>query len=122
MNYSYIFKYWITILLVGPLILFTYSFFKSEIIDYTFQLEVFSIFLLFSILFALPTVITSIGFFYFLDKREVKTSIIKAIIIITTVIGTFLTLFIVSSDIALEYSILYSIIAILSGAIYTLKR
>ncbi|WP_146194104.1 hypothetical protein [Brumimicrobium oceani] len=122
MNYSYIFKYWITILLVSPLVLFTYSLFKSDIIDYTFQLEVFLIFLLFSFLFALPTIITSTGLFYFLEKREVNTSVIKALIIAITVLGTFLTLFLVSKDIALEYSILYSIMAILSGTIYTLKR
>ncbi|PKR81596.1 hypothetical protein CW751_03465 [Brumimicrobium salinarum] len=121
MNYSYFFKYWITILLVSPVLLFTYSLLSSDKIDITFQLEAFSIFLIFSILFALPTVIISIGFFYFLNKKEIKTSFIKAIIITVTVLGTFLTLFLISSDIAFEYSVFYSIIAILSGAVYTLR-
>lgn len=122
MKYSYLFKHWITTLVLSPLLLFIYSFFQSKIYDFTYQLEVFLIFLLFSTLFALPTVFISFVLFYFLVKKRVQISIVKLVIIFTTIIGAFLTLFIISNTIAVEYSIVYSIVAILSGTLFKIKR
>src|SRR5690554_1483845 len=130
MKYSFLFKHWITTLVLSPLLLFIYSFFQSELYDFYDHLEVFFIFLLFSTLFALPistlfalpTVFISFVLFYFIDKKRVQISIVKFVIILTTIIGTFLTLYIVSNTIAVEYSIVYSIVAILSATLFKIKR
>lgn len=122
MKYSYLLKHWFTTLLVSPLLLFIYSFVKTEIYDFTDQLEVFIIFLMFSILFALPTIIISIILFYNFSKKESPTTVLKVVVILTTVIGTSLTLFIISNTVAVEYSVVYSLVAILSGALLKVKR
>jgi len=122
MKYSYLLKHWFTTLLVSPLLLFIYSFVKTEIYDFTDQLEVFIIFLMFSILFALPTIIISIILFYNFSKKESPTTVLKVVVILTTVIGTSLTLFIISNTVAVEYSVVYSLVAILSGAFLKVKR
>jgi|SRR5690554_164158 len=122
MKYSFLFKHWITTLVLSPLLLFIYSFFQSELYDFYDHLEVFFIFLLFSTLFALPTVFISFVLFYFIDKKRVQISIVKFVIILTTIIGTFLTLYIVSNTIAVEYSLVYSIVAILSATLFKIKR
>lgn len=122
MKYSFLFKHWITTLVLSPLLLFIYAFFQSELYDFYDQLEVFFIFLLFSTLFALPTVFISFVLFYFLDKKRVQISIVKLVIILTTIVGAFLTWFIISNTIAVEYSIVYSIVAILSATLFKIKR
>jgi len=122
MKYSYLLKHWFTTLLVSPLLLFIYSFVKTEIYDFTDQLEVFIIFLMFSILFALPTIIISIILFYNFSKKESPTTVLKVVVILTTVIGASLTLFIISNTVAVEYSVVYSLVAILSGAFLKVKR
>src|SRR5690554_5703015 len=109
MNYSYLIKHWITTLTFSSLFIFIYSFFQEETYDLSYQLEIFFIFLLFSSLFALPTIIILFLLFHFLIKKSVQSSIIKLVIILTTVFGTFLTLYIISNSIAVEYTIVYSI-------------
>src|SRR5690554_5192522 len=118
MNYSYLIKHWITTLTFSSLFIFIYSFFQEETYDLSYQLEIFFIFLLFSSLFALPTIIISFLLFHFLIKKSVQSSIIKLVIILTTVFGTFLTLYIISNSIAVEYSI----VGVLSAGLYKLRN
>nr|WP_299205618.1 hypothetical protein [uncultured Brumimicrobium sp.] len=122
MNYSYLIKHWITTLTFSSLFIFIYSFFQEETYDLSYQLEIFFIFLLFSSLFALPTIIISFLLFHFLIKKSVQSSIIKLVIILTTVFGTFLTLYIISNSIAVEYTIVYSIVGVLSAGLYKLRN
>ncbi|HLV43278.1 MAG TPA: hypothetical protein VKY37_13435 [Brumimicrobium sp.] len=122
MNYSYLLKHWITTLFGSLLLLFIYSYLESEFYDFSYQMEVHLIFLLFSTVFALPTVIISLGLFYILDKRGASTKLVKAVIILTTILGTFFTLFIIFSGVQIEYTSLYSCLAILSGGCFKLER
>ncbi len=123
MNWSYIFKHWGCTLLLGTMILTLVSGFKflspSEIGD---AFAWFSIYLIFSIIYSIPTLIIYLLVFYGLINRNIDSKWIKLILISVTIAGITLTTSLIDSDKLESLTIYYSLSAVVTGILLKFER
>lgn len=123
MKWSYIFKHWGSTLLLGTTILTLVSGFKflspSEIGN---ALAWFTIYLIFSIIYSIPTLIIYLLVFYGLINRNIDSKWIKLILISVTIAGITLTTSLIDSDKLESLTIYYSLSAIVTGVLLKFER
>lgn len=123
MKRTYLFGHWALTLLLAPV--------TSQVIQYIFRrnfhqvvglLEVYPFTILFSIAFSLPTYLVYMICFYFLSKHEVSFVISKAVLILVSVLGIYITQTIISGTMSQQIIIAYSVTSIIVGLVLSLKE
>lgn len=116
MRWSYVFKHWGSTLLLGTTILTLVSGFKflspSEIGN---ALAWFTIYLIFSIIYSIPTLIVYLLVVYLLVGKNIDSRWIKFILIFVTIVGITLTSSLIDSDLLMNLSIYYSLSSVVMG-------
>ncbi|MDF2476738.1 MAG: hypothetical protein K0S24_2221 [Sphingobacterium sp.] len=120
MRWSYVFKHWAsTILLTSILLPIFTGFARHKIFD---ELWLFPYILVGGTLFSLPTLFIYIITFHILNHYKVEIKWIKTILISITLIGIYLTSYLLNNGINLEFVLTYSAIAIVSGVLFQVER
>jgi len=123
MKWSYILKHWGCTLLLGTTILTLVSGFKflspSEIGN---ALVWFTIYLIFSIIYSIPTLIIYLLVFYGLINRNIDSKWIKLILISVTIAGITLTTSLIDSDKLESLTIYYLLSAIVTGVLLKFEK
>ena len=122
MRWSYLFKHWGATLLLGPFMLLIQQFIYSAYFDLSGFIESYILLVGFSFLFSIPTFICCVILFNYLIDKEIGVKNAKLLIISTTVFGVFLSFLIIFGSVSLEFSIGYSVAAIISGMMFKLKK
>ncbi|APU97137.1 hypothetical protein BV902_12900 [Sphingobacterium sp. B29] len=123
MKWSYILKHWGCTLLLGTTILTLVSGFKflspSEIGN---ALVWFTIYLIFSTIYSIPTLIIYLLVFYRLINSNIDSKWIKLILISVTIAGITLTTSIIDSDMLENLTIYYSLSAVVTGILLKFRK
>jgi len=123
MRWSYVFKHWGSTLLLGTTILTLVSGFKflspSEIGN---VLAWFTIYLIFSIIYSIPTLIIYLLVFYRLINRNIDSKWIKFILISITIIGITLTTLLIDFSSLKNLTIYYSISSVVTGILFKIQK
>lgn len=123
MKWSYILKHWGSTLLLGTTILTLVSGLKflspSEIGN---ALAWFTIYLVFSIIYSIPTLIIYLLVFYGLINRNIDSKWIKLILISVTIAGITLTTSLIDSDKLESLTIYYSLSSVVAGVLLKFER
>lgn len=116
MKRTYVFGHWGLTLLLAP--------FTSHAIQYVCLpnpnqlsdlLEVYPIFLLFSIAFSIPTLLVYFICFYLLLKNDINATISKFVLIVISVLGVYITQTIIKGSMSQDIIIAYSVTSIIVG-------
>lgn len=123
MRWSYIFKHWGSTLLLGTTILTLVSGFKflspSEIGN---ALAWFVIYLIFSIIYSIPTLIIYLLVFYGLNNRNIDSKWIKFILITITITGITLTTLLIDFSSLKNLTIYYSLSSLVTGILFKIQK
>jgi len=123
MNWSFTFKHWGGTLLLGTTILTLVSGFKflspSEIWN---TLAWFIIYLIFSVLYSIPTLVVYLLVVYLLIGRNIDSKWIKFILIFVTIAGITLTTLLIDSDSLENLTIYYSLSSIITGTLLKFEK
>ncbi len=119
MDWTYVVKHWLFTLTISPLVLEIIE----EIMPYgeetTSVLGIYPVILIFSCILSIPTLIAYIIAYNVTRDLTHKTNIIKSILILVTVIGMIITFGAIGISPIYEFSISYSITAIVIA--YSMK-
>jgi hypothetical protein len=115
MNWDYFFRHSIFTLLLAPLI--------SQLLFYLYPnthqiiglLEVYPITVIVSLIFSSPTYIISALIFRVLSHRQASILYAKGFLISTSVLGIFVTMYIVIGNMWLDFSMAYSLSSVITG-------
>jgi|GEM_PF-569730 len=123
MRWSYAFKHWGSTLLLGTTILTLVSGFKflspSEIGN---TLAWFTFYLIFSIIYSIPTLIIYLLVSYRLINRTIDSKWIKLILISVTITGITLTTLLIDSSMLEDLTIYYSLSAVVTGILLKFRK
>lgn len=123
MNWSYIFKHWSCTLLLGSTIsALVYGFESLSPSEISKSLVWFLIYLIFSIIYSIPTLIVYFLAFYMLSNMKIDIMWIKFILILITVTGITLTTLLYDPNTLEKLTMYYALSAIVSGILFRLKR
>lgn len=120
MNWDFFFKHCLSTLLLAPFIsqLFFYLYPNSHQI--MGLLEVYPITLIISLIFSSPTYIISALIFRIISKKEISILYAKGILVLTSILGIFITMYIALGNMWLDFAISYSVSSIITGAFFKL--
>ena len=121
MNWDFFFKHCLSTLLLAPFIsqLFFYLYPNSHQI--MGLLEVYPITLIVSLIFSSPTYIITALIFRIISKKEISILYAKGILILTSVLGIFVTMYIVIGNMWLDFAISYSTASLVTGILLRLN-
>ncbi len=132
MKWSYLFKHWISTLILAPLLYFIYVWISENLSFFTLFSSYHTDFLLFIILgiyYSIPTTVIYVIIFYVLFKRKIPVRIAKSILIITTLIGILWTFYFLLEDFIfnIESSVFvlqisYILVALGTGLFYSYSK
>ncbi len=115
MNWSFTFKHWGSTLLLGTTILILASGFGfSSISEISDSLTWFIIYLIFSAIYSIPTLIAYLLIAYLLIGRNIGAKWTKFILIFVTITGITLTTSLIDSDLLENLSIYYSLSSVVA--------
>ncbi|MBO9562141.1 MAG: hypothetical protein J7621_05175 [Niastella sp.] len=123
MKQGYLFKHWLTTLLLAPLMPSVYEFIfvpiSGEIIE---LVDLYPVVFFYSLFFSLPTLIVYYIVFRLLNKGHVHPLLAKAILIGMSIAGICTTLLILGRGRLTETLILsFSVASIVAGCIFSIK-
>lgn len=72
--------------------------------------------------FSIPTFLIILILFHYLNLKKVEVEVARLVIMGVTILGIFITLFILVKKIPLDIFTSFSLAAIISGMIFKLKR
>ena len=122
MNQNYLFKHWLSTLVLAPFLPSVYGLiFKPISGQIVGLLEVYPITLIFSFLFSLPTLLVCFFVLRLLIKRDINPVLTKFILIVLTVIGIATTIFIIGGSLSATLIFAYSLASIITGCIIRIK-
>ncbi len=123
MNWSFTFKHWGSTLLLGTTILTLVSGFKllspSEIAN---ALAWFTIYLIFSTIYSIPTLIAYLLVVYLLVGKNIDSRRIKFILIFVAIAGITLTTLLIDSDALENLTIYYSLSSVAMGILLKFQK
>ena len=121
MNMLYILKNWFSILLVAPLLSDLINK-NDKNIDTYLNLTTFFPFTFFiGFIFSLPTYIVYIMVFNYLERKNVKLIYAKTILICITIIGIYISFYLVFNDREPNACLSYILTSIFFGYFYNIK-
>lgn len=116
MIWSFTFKHWGSTLLLGTTILILASGFGfSSISEISDSLTWFIIYLIFSAIYSIPTLIAYLLMVYLLIGTNIGSKWTKFILIFVTITGITLTTSLIDSDLLENLSIYYSLSSVVTG-------
>ena len=123
MNRNYLFKHWLTTLILAPFMAAFYEFLtnttKGQING---LLEGYATIFIFSFFFSLPTFLIYYFVFSFLIKQNTNPSLTKVILISLTVIGIAATIFIIGGSMTRPLIYFFSISAVIAGILFRITN
>lgn len=123
MRWSYVFRHWGSTLLLGTMILTLVSGFKFlSPSDIGNALAWFTIYLMFSIIYSIPTLIIYLLVFYRLINRKIDPKWIKFILILITITGITLTTLLIDFSSLKNLTIYYSISSLVTGILFRIQK
>lgn len=121
-DWSYLFKHWIFNLLIGPVISQIIAFIPILGFNLSFGLlEFYPIVFIISLIFSAPTYIVYAFVYYYLSNKDLSHFFPKAILILITVVGVFITTAFIDGTLSHFIAISYSISSIISGLLFNLN-
>lgn|SRR5690625_4407430 len=108
MKWFFLFKHWISTLLIAPLLFFIYSFLAEDFSYISSYYEEYFLFVVLGFYFSLPTYMVYAIAFYFLKKQNFSLKKTKTILLSIAFIGILLSFYVVfeNSIFQLEASLL----------------
>jgi hypothetical protein len=123
MKQNYLFKHWLSTLVLAPFLASVYELiFKPISGQIVGLLEVYPIVLLFSILFSLPTLLVYFFVFRVLIKQGINPLLTKFILIALTITGIATTVLLIGGSLSATLIFAYSLTTIITGCIIRIKN
>ena len=120
-DWSYFFKHSTFTLLLAPIISQLFHYLYPNPHQIIGLLEVYPLTLFISLIFSSPTYIFYVFLYGILFQKQVSILYAKGILISTSIIGIFITMYIVMGNNWLYFAIAYSISSLLTGMIFNLN-
>lgn len=115
MNWNYFFRHCISTLLLGPFM----SHLQLSLYPNQHQVigivEAYPVALFISLIFSTPTYIWYAFLYHILSKKDISILYAKGILISTSLIGIFITMYFVMGNMWLDFAISYSISSLITG-------
>jgi len=123
MNQNYIFKHWLSTLVLAPFLPSVYELIFNPVSSQIVGLvEIYPVTLVFSFFFSLPTLLIYYFVFIFLQKKKTSLLLAKFILIALTIIGIIVTLLLFGGSLVPTLLFAYSLACILSGCLIKIKQ
>ncbi|CAD0005677.1 hypothetical protein [Flavobacterium salmonis] len=121
-DWSYLFKHWIFNLLIGPVVSQIIAFIPVLGFNLSFGLlEFYPVVLIASLIFSIPTYIVYAFVYYYFSTKDLPILFSKAILILITAIGVFITTAFIGGTLSHFIAISYLISSIITGSIFNLN-
>jgi hypothetical protein len=122
MRRNYLLKHWLLTLVLAPFLPDVYMFiFKPASGQMTGLLEIYPLFLFFSLLYSLPTLLVYFIVFMLLIEQGTSPAFTKFILIALTVIGITMTILSIGGSLSSTLIFAYSLASVIAGCLLSIK-